>query len=196
MITRTLLAAFIFLAGFTGPSTAQETETLETLSPTVPGRSRGGPPRDVRGLRIAKPGALVLASFDADASLDITEEEIRNGSRKAFGRADTDHNGSVSIFEQQDWAKATGSHDGPLANALTFDSNLDRIVTETEFTEGLLRLSSAYLNPETQTLAVADLLETPRGASQSSARAERSNPGRNEPPRRSPRDIQGANSNE
>ena len=109
-------------------------------------------------------GALVFASFDTDSSLVLTDTEISEGSVRAFKTADKNGDGKMSIFEQQDWAAAVGAHDGPLANSMTFDANLDRQVSPTEFTEGLMRISRAYIDPGNGELPLSNLLEAPAGA--------------------------------
>ncbi len=142
-------------------ASTQEAERLERLPPRVDGGAR----KDLRGVRIARPGALLLASFDADGSMSISRSELDSGAGRAFAVADTNEDGRLSIFEQQDWAARTGSHDGPLANATTFDTNFDRQVSEAEFVAGIHRLASPMLADATSELMFADLLEAPAGAS-------------------------------
>ena len=138
-------------------------EGPETLPPKIFSNKEAAK-RDLRGVRVAKPGALVFASFDTDSSLVLTDTEISEGSVRAFKTADKNGDGKMSIFEQQAWAAAVGAHDGPLANSMTFDANLDRQVSPTEFTEGLMRISRAYIDPGNGELPLSNLLEAPAGA--------------------------------
>lgn len=143
----------------------------------VPAHAQAGPPalipeqvigagRDTRGIRIAQPGALLLASFDADGSLSVSIEEVTMGAARAFARADANADGGVSIFEQQDWASAAGASDDALANTITFDSNIDRVITPAEFQAGLMRIAQGYIDPVTQEIAFSSLLTKPDGRSQ------------------------------
>ncbi len=131
---------------------------VELLPQHVVGRGR-----DLRGIRVAKPGALLFASFDDDHSFSISMAEINANAEAVFNSADTNNGGSLSIFEQQDWALAIGSHDGPLANAMTFDANLDRQVTLEEFQSGLHRLAKSYMGKDETEIEFSSLLVKPDG---------------------------------
>ena len=165
----------------TSPDAIEDVSTLETLAPDANALSRN-PVQDLRGMRVARPGALAFASFDVDASLTISQDEIRSGAARAFQTADKNKDGVLSIFEQQDWAAAVGAHDGPLANSMTFDANLDRSVSVDEFAAGLLRLASAYTAPETDTLNLSDLLVAPRNGRDQGTRQSRDERRRALPP--------------
>lgn len=156
------------------------TEDIELLAPRKIGRGQ-----DMRGVRIAKPGALLFASFDDDHSLTISIAEIEANAAAAFERADTNKSGSLSIFEQQDWAEAVGSHDGPLANAVTFDTNIDRQVTSDEFTLGLKRLAKSYMGKDATEIEFESLLFNPNGKSTSTKRKTKLNESRENQSRRS-----------
>ncbi len=143
----------------TSPDTADA--SVELIPERVVGRGR-----DLRGIRVAKPGALLFASFDDDHSLSVTIAEIEANAEAAFNRADTNNNGTLSIFEQQDWAEAVGSHDGPLANAVTFDTNIDRQVTLEEFKAGLIRLANSYMTSGETEIEFASMLINPNGKEQ------------------------------
>ncbi len=138
--------------------TSAEATTMELLPQRIVGRGQ-----DLRGIRVAKPGALLFASFDDDHSLSISFAEIDANAVSAFARADVNQSGTLSIFEQQDWAAAVGSYDGPLANTMTFDSNIDRQVTQEEFTAGLKRLAKSYMRTDETEIQFASLLFKPNG---------------------------------
>ncbi|MFC7292112.1 hypothetical protein [Hirschia litorea] len=161
----------------TAQAETQDTnDTIEAPDPPPPEASTGsvelipqrvvGRGRDLRGIRIAKPAALLFASFDDDHSLSVTIAEIEANAEAAFARADTSKNGTLSIFEQQDWAEAVGSHDGPLANAVTFDTNIDRQVTLEEFKAGLIRLANSYMTSDETEIQFASMLINPNGKAQ------------------------------
>lgn len=161
---RLSLAALIAGCLVAPVATAQDAGELDTLPPRIEDGGRKGGGKDLRGVRIARPGALLLASFDTDGSMSLTQAEINAGARRVFVQADKDQSGMLSIFEQQDLAARAGSHDGPLANAMTFDANFDRQVSEDEFIAGVLRLASAAA-PETEgDLPFSSLLQAPAGS--------------------------------
>ena len=134
------------------------TSSVELIPQRVVGKDR-----DLRGIRVARTGALLLASFDDDHSLSISIKEIENNAISAFDKADTNNSGTLSIFEQQDWARAVGSDDGPLANTVTFDANIDRQITQQEFKAGLVRLGKSYISEGETEIQFADLLFKPNG---------------------------------
>jgi len=130
------------------------------------GLAIAGPKTDLRGVRVVRPGALLFASFDADGSLTISVDEIRSSAQKAFDRADANANGTLTIFEQQDWAKEIGASDGQLANAVSFDSNIDRQVTFEEFAAGIERIAQPYIDPEIGEIPYSNLILKPNGEKQ------------------------------
>lgn len=140
-----------------------------------------GAGQDLRGVRIAVPGALVLASFDQDGSMTVTPEEVTEGAKRVFKHADKNGDGHLSIFEQQDWAMLAGAGDGPLGNTMTFDSNIDRMVTPEEFEAGMTRLANSYANQEVNYVKFESLLtkpnrkEKPRKPSRTEQRLEDAN---------------------
>ena len=158
-------ALFIMTAPF---ALSQEDEGLDTL-PSKVLTAKAAAKRDLRGLRIARPGALAFASYDSDGSLTVSDDEIRSGAARSFSTADVNGDGFMSIFEQQDWAAAIGAHDGALANSTTFDANFDRRISEAEFIEGMIRLSHAYKNADSGVLRLSDLLEPPAGGAKPSS---------------------------
>jgi hypothetical protein len=90
-------------------------------------------------------------------------DEVRENAERAFARADTNNSGTISIFEQQDWAQIIGAGDGQLANAVSFDTNIDRQVTLEEFSNGLLRIARPYMDSETEEIPFSNLIMKPNG---------------------------------
>ncbi len=118
--------------------------------------SPGGLGRAPEGVRVVAPGALVFASFDRNSDGKITTAEIAAGADAAFAAADKNHDGSITGFEQSDWAAAIGNPTDVMANAMTFDIDLDRSVTRAEFVSGLKRIAG-QIQPNGD-LMYADLL--------------------------------------
>jgi hypothetical protein len=116
----------------------------------------GGLGRAPEGVRVVAPGALVFASFDRNSDGKITEAEIAAGADAAFAAADKNHDGQITGFEQSDWAASIGNATDVMANAMTFDIDLDRSVTKTEFLSGLKRIAN-QIQPSGD-LMYADLL--------------------------------------
>ncbi len=149
------------------PQEIEATSNVELIPQRVVGKGR-----DLRGIRVARSGALLLASFDDDRSLSVSLAEIEKNAESAFQRADTNNSGTLSIFEQQDWARAVGSDDGPLANTVTFDANIDRQITSDEFKAGLIRLGNSYMSEGETEILFADLLIKPNGKKSEKRRTE------------------------
>lgn len=118
--------------------------------------SPGGLGRAPEGVRVVAPGALVFASFDRNADGRITIAEIVAGVDAVFAAADRNGDGVITGFEQSDWAANIGSPTDVMANAMTFDIDLDRAVTKTEFLAGLKRIAN-QIQPSGD-LLYADLL--------------------------------------
>lgn len=140
------------LAGLmlTAPAFAQDVDRITgTASP-------GGGFRAPEGVKVVSPGALVFASFDRNSDGRISVQEIEAGAETAFAAADRSGDGVITGFEQTDWANAMGSASDLMANAMTFDIDLDRSVTKAEFVAGLKRIAS-QIQPEGD-LTFADLL--------------------------------------
>lgn len=161
------------LVGFVGlamssalPAFAQDTITAPQPQPEVqperidrvagvatPGAAAGRAPE---GVKVVAPGALAFASFDRNSDAKITVAEIEAGAALAFAAADKNGDGQLSGFEQSDWAARIGSPTDVMANAMTFDIDLDRVVTKAEFTAGLKRIA-AQIQPNGD-LTYADLV--------------------------------------
>lgn len=148
------------------PAFAQDTITAPQPQPEVapdridrvagvatPGAASGRAPE---GVKVVGPGALVFASFDRNADGRITVAEIEAGAGAAFAAADKNGDGQLSGFEQSDWAARIGSPTDVMANAMTFDIDLDRAVTQAEFLAGLKRIA-AQIQPNGD-LLYTDLL--------------------------------------
>jgi hypothetical protein len=124
--------AFLALSSVS-PAFAQDVDRIT-------GAASGGM-RAPEGVKVVSPGALVFASFDRNFDGRITAEEIETGADAAFAVTDKNKDGAISGFEQTDWAAAMAGGADVLANAMTFDIDLDRTVTRAEFVAGLKRLA-------------------------------------------------------
>ncbi len=158
-----VLKTGMMIALMTGAATSGITANAQSAGPELIPEKVVRDGRDLRGVRIARPGALLFASFDTDGSLSVSLQEIADGAPKAFNTADHNKDGTLSIFEQQDWASALGSHDGPLANAVNFDANIDRRVTLEEFTAGLERIGGSYVDELSGEILFSNLILAPNG---------------------------------
>lgn len=128
--------ALAVLALCSAPALAQDVDRITgQVNP-------GGGPRAPDGVKVVAPGALVFARFDTNLDGVITVAEIEAGAALAFTAADRNGDGQITGFEQTDWANAMGSTSDVLANAMTFDIDLDRVVTKAEFTSGLKRIAN------------------------------------------------------
>lgn len=160
------LAGMLGVAMFAAlPAVAQDTIVAPQAEPqAAPERidrvagipSPGGMARAPEGVKVAAPGALVFASFDRNSDGKVILAEIEAGSGAAFAVADKNGDGKITGFEQSDWAASIGSATDVMANTMTFDIDLDRAVTQSEFTAGLKRIAN-QIQPAGD-LMFADLL--------------------------------------
>jgi hypothetical protein len=145
----------VLVAAGAAPAMAQDIDRVDRITGSV---GPGGSFRAPEGVKVVTPGALLFASFDADLSGMITPEELTAGAQRAFKVADRNSDGVVTGFEQTDWATAMGDSTGVLANAMTFDIDLDRTVTLAEFTSGLRRIAD-QLADESGVLKFTELIQ-------------------------------------
>jgi hypothetical protein len=148
-----VFGGFLAVAG-AAPALAQDVDRVDRVTGApVP----GGAFRAPEGVKVVSPGALVFATFDANFDGRITVEEIEAGAAKAFVIADKNQDGFITGFEQTDWAALMGGGADVLANAMTFDIDLDRSVKPAEFVAGFKRLAS-QIQPNGD-LMFADLVQ-------------------------------------
>jgi len=126
-------------------------------------RVAGGSPRtgfrSPDGVKLVSPGALLFASFDRNFDGRVTRDEIIAGAPGAFAVADKNRDGKVSGFEQSDWAAIVASPNDVLANAMTFDIDLDRAITPAEFTSGLTRIADQLMGVGNNEVAFTELVK-------------------------------------
>ena len=137
------------------PALAQDVDRIDRITGST---TPGGSFRPTEGVKVVSPRALVFASFDGNFDGSITREEITAGAQHAFKAADRNSDGAITGFEQTDWAASMGDAAGVLANAMTFDIDLDRSVTLAEFTSGLLRMADQIAD-ETGAVKFSDLIQ-------------------------------------
>lgn len=90
-------------------------------------------PRIQGPITVIRPAALVFAGFDQNGDYGVDRAETQNGARIAFGRADKDKNGKISLFELEDWRElALGSMDA-LPGNLNFDKDYNNQISNEEF---------------------------------------------------------------
>jgi EF hand len=134
----------------------------------------GGPQRmgfrAPEGVKLVAPGALLFASFDRNFDGKVTREEIDASAPGAFAAADRNKDGKVTGFEQSDWAASVGSPNDILANAMTFDTDMDRSVTPAEFASGLKRIADQVMGAGNTEINFAELVKP---LNQSDRQAER-----------------------
>lgn len=137
-VSLALVGGFLAIAGAL-PASAQDVDRIDRVTGAP---APGGNFRAPEGVKVVSPGALVFASFDRNFDGRVTLEEIDAGAGLVFDVADKNKDGAVTGFEQTDWAAAMAGGGDVLANAMTFDIDLDRSVTRAEFAAGFKRLAS------------------------------------------------------
>lgn len=116
---------------------AADVDRIDRVSGAAPGPAMRAP----EGVKVVAPGALIYASFDRNFDGVVTLAEMDAGAALAFDVADKNRDGVVTGFEQTDWAGRMGAAGDVMANAMTFDIDLDRQVTRAEFIAGFKRLA-------------------------------------------------------
>lgn len=165
------LALALALAGSLAVTPASAQTTGVDRIDRVPGGAAPGPGRN-EAVRLVKPGALLFASFDRNFDGVVTADEIDLGTAGSFAVADKNKDGSITGFEQSDWAAAMGASAEVLSNPMQFDLDLDRSVTPVEFAAGLKRIADALVNPSTGTITFVDLVKPMKPASSEQATRE------------------------
>lgn len=76
---------------------------------------------------------MMFVSFDTNADLQVSADEIQAGIEREFARADTNHDNQLQPIEFQNWSTLVlgGSALGPFR--LDFDRNVDNVITRDEF---------------------------------------------------------------
>lgn len=131
---------------------ASEVDRIDRVSGATPSPMSRAP----EGVKVVAPGALIYASFDKNFDGVVTLAEMEAGAALAFDVADKNRDGFITGFEQTDWAARMGAAGDVMANAMTFDIDLDRQVTRAEFIAGFKRLAG-QINPSGE-LTFADLV--------------------------------------
>mgnify|MGYP001370095521 CR=1 FL=1 len=96
------------------------------------GARPGTRPNDpIRALMSAD--VMMFVSFDTDADLSVSRDEIDAGMAREFERADANRDGSLQPIEFQNWSNAVlgGGMLGPYR--LDFDRNVDNVITREEW---------------------------------------------------------------
>lgn len=107
------------------------------------------------------PGGVLFLGFDVNNNGEIDADEIDLGIATAFLEADANQSGYMTPIEQQSWAESLRPFDASLANPVRFDPNLDRRVSEDEFTLVIRHLTDGLKDEETGKLLVSSLVQTP-----------------------------------
>lgn len=89
------------------------------------------------GGRSAPPVALLFTSMDANHDLLVDAAELTAAIPIEFARADRDGDGKISAQEMIAWGTAVLGDPEQLPNRMTFDVDLDGVVTKAEFEKGL-----------------------------------------------------------
>lgn len=157
MLRSTALVSLIFLS--VSPfAVAQSASTDDTDVVRLPGQGELKAPLRTGATpqRFLPAGGLFL-SFDTNEDQIITPTEIEIGIETAFTDADSNGDGGLAALEQQAWAASLPTRDDSLANPVSFDPNLDRMVSPEEFHMVIWSLATSYGDPETGKILLEDL---------------------------------------
>ena len=123
-------------------------------------------------------GAKARATTPAAAPIEGNDFRWLCNTNAAVGPVyDKNKDGFITGFEQTDWAASVAGSGDVIANAMTFDIDLDRSVTRAEFAAGFKRLAG-QINPAGE-LTFVDLVQPlNRSGEQASASPPPRPPGR------------------
>ena len=96
------------------------------------GRQRPGNNRIPTGA-IATPVAVLFAAMDQNRDRIVTNEEKAAGIIAEWESINRDADGKVSAIQINDWSEAAMGARDTLPGYLSFDTNLDRTISEAEF---------------------------------------------------------------
>ncbi|WOI54345.1 EF-hand domain-containing protein [Parvularcula sp. LCG005] len=92
-----------------------------------------GPRPSMSGAFVAKPVALVFASYDGNTDRIVTSAEAAAGVTAEWRSADTNGDGDVSVFELQSWSAAALGDANARPGRLAFDADGDGRISLIEF---------------------------------------------------------------
>lgn len=154
-------AALIF--GLSTAASAQQTEdVIETTKPLTSARfdSPEGSVKALGGTIQSRPIALVFTGFDANQDRTISRAELRSGLELEWSNMQTNFSGKVSPISFEKWqVSALGSKDA-LPSRVTFDTDLDSMVSKLEFTDLLTQIFSDMDKDDNQALSREELIFT------------------------------------
>lgn len=143
---RLTLAALAALCA-AAPTVAQD-DDLITLggqpAPPPVETERTAPPG---GGLVLRPAGLFFASLDANGDFAVSTAEIDMGLTTAFGYADRNGSGDLTLIEYADFAEAAFGARDAQPGVLGFDRDQNNIISAAEFREGF-DILAARLAPE------------------------------------------------
>lgn len=141
-LTKLALSTALIL-GFSTAISAQQTEdAIETIKPLNSARfdSPEGRAKALGGTIQSRPIALVFTSFDSNNDRLISLDELDAGLNAEWSMMQTNFSGKVSPISMEKWqVSALGSKDA-LPSRVTFDTDLDTMVSKAEFTNLLTQI--------------------------------------------------------
>lgn len=161
----------------------QESDEIVRLPGQGEVKSANGGPAAKRPQKLV-PGGGLLMSFDADGDAVVTSSELNAGVSAAYAAADANSDGSLTALEQKDWAAGLPTRDQTLSNPVRFDPNLDRSVSEAEFSSVIRQIASTYADANGE-LRISALIDKtpPERPERLAERAGRGGPGEDRPRR-------------
>lgn len=82
---------------------------------------------------VATPLTVAIAGFDRDGDMIVSRAEFEGGVAQAFGHADADRDGRVSLIELAGWAEAALGNRGALPGPFDFDRDGNDSISREEF---------------------------------------------------------------
>ncbi len=129
IITKSILAGTLLLSSCASTNTSKP-------EGKIPPAFQGG--KNI--ITIVSPASLLIASFNRNNDYVIDQTEFDNGRAAAFGLADNNKDGKLSILELENWrVQALGAKDA-LPMSMFFDKDFNQTITHAEFNTALGKL--------------------------------------------------------
>jgi hypothetical protein len=108
-----------------------EDELVKTVTPRFSSEKIGN------FIQIPRAAALLFAGFDQNGDYILDENEVDEGIKRAFKRADKDDSDRLSLVELEAWRVAALGSDNAVPTSFSFAPNFARSVTLEKFTQVL-----------------------------------------------------------
>ena len=116
--------------------------------------------------RSVTPAGVLIAGFDADGDARTGRDELRAGTTRAFGLADGNKDGKLSLIELSNWSTTWLGDASALPGRFDFDRDADDSISPAEFAAELERRFVRFDVDKDDVVVRGELLQLPQRAPQ------------------------------